>query len=473
MNIDKKDLLLYAVTDSMWTGEESLKEQVKKALDGGITCLQLREKEMPEDEFIREAKEIQALCKEYKVPFIINDNVNVALAVGADGLHIGQNDGDIPTIRKQIGDMILGVSAKTVEQAVYAYEQGADYLGVGAVFPTSTKPDATGVSKRNVRAIRSAVPIPIVAIGGITQSNLTELRGLGLDGVAVVSAIFGAKDILEATKKLRESTKEIFWQHKLPIALTIAGSDSGGGAGIQADLKTMTNLGVFGTSVITAITAQNTKGVTDIFPIPDEVVQSQLDALWDDLMPDAIKLGMLASHTLIELIAHQLKKSAHIPVVCDPVMVSTSGAKLIGEEAQEALKQHLFPLVSVITPNIPEAEVLTGMRIQTPQDMETAAKFLYDTYGCATLVKGGHKMNDANDCLYSKGGITWFYGERIDNDNTHGTGCTLSSAIASELAKGLSLEEAIHYAKSYISMILSAQLDLGDASGPMDHAFTL
>ena len=256
-------------------------------------------------------------------------------------------------------------------------------------------------------------------------------------------------------------------------ALTIAGSDSGGGAGIQADIKTMTANGVFATSAVTALTAQNTTGVSSIMEVTPDFLGEQLDRILTDIFPDAVKIGMVSSAALISMIAEKLTfyKAPHI--VLDPVMVATSGAKLISEDAVDALRTKLIPIAEVITPNIPEAEVLTGRSIQTAQEMEDAARAIFEAYGCAVLLKGGHQRNDANDFLFTKEGGTWFHGERIDNPNTHGTGCTLSSAIASNLAKGRTLVDSVQWAKRYISGALAAQLDLGKGSGPMNHAFDI
>ena len=203
MRLDKKHMLLYAVTDRAWVGTKSLYEQVKEALENGVTCVQLREKELNESDFLKEAKQISTLCKEYKVPFIVNDNVNIAIACKADGIHIGQEDMELTNVRKLVGeDMIIGVSAHTVEEAIKAQEGGADYIGIGAVFATSTKTDVDVLSFETLRSICEAVDIPTVAIGGIKKDNICKLKGSGIDGVAVVSAIFAAKDIATATKEL-------------------------------------------------------------------------------------------------------------------------------------------------------------------------------------------------------------------------------------------------------------------------------
>ena len=253
--------------------------------------------------------------------------------------------------------------------------------------------------------------------------------------------------------------------------LTIAGSDCSGGAGIQADLKTMSAHGMYGMSVITALTAQNTTGVYGIQEATPDFVAQQMDCIFTDIVPDAVKIGMVSSAALIDVIADKLEEYHAKNVVVDPVMVSTSGSRLLAEDAAKQLILRFLSLAVVITPNIPEAEVLYGRKIQTVEDMTAAAAEIGKNTGSAVLVKGGHHLNDANDLLYQAGKATWFYGERIENPNTHGTGCTLSSAIACGLAAGLSLEDSVRQAKAYISGALRANLNLGKGSGPMNHCF--
>ena len=259
----------------------------------------------------------------------------------------------------------------------------------------------------------------------------------------------------------------------MKTALSIAGSDCSGGAGIQADIKTMTMHGVYAMSVITALTAQNTTGVRGIQESTPEFLKLQLDAVFQDIYPDAVKIGMVASGDLIHVIADRLRFYHAGNVVVDPVMVASAGSSLMKQNAVQTLMKELLPLATLVTPNIPEAQVLSGRMICTKADMIAAAKEIGDSNRCAVLLKGGHSINDANDLLYADGEFCWFEGVRIDNTNTHGTGCTLSSAIASNLAKGFSLAESIQMAKDYISGALSAMLDLGKGSGPMNHAFAL
>ena len=257
----------------------------------------------------------------------------------------------------------------------------------------------------------------------------------------------------------------------MKTALTIAGSDSSGGAGIQADMKTMTANGVYAMSAVTALTAQNTTGVTDILESTPLFLGEQLDAIFTDIFPDAVKIGMVSSAELIAVIAEKLKQYGAKKIVVDPVMVATSGAKLLRDDAVEALCRELLPLAAVLTPNIPEAEILSGMTITDATGMEAAAKLISEKYGCAVLCKGGHKVNDADDLLWRNGSGKWFHGKRINNPNTHGTGCTLSSAIAAGLALGYSLDKAVYEAKAYIDGAIRAGLDLGQGRGPLHHGY--
>lgn len=256
-------------------------------------------------------------------------------------------------------------------------------------------------------------------------------------------------------------------------ALTIAGSDSSGGAGIQADIKTMLANGVYAMSAITALTAQNTTGVSSIMNVPPEFLGEQLESVFTDIYPDAIKIGMVSDKELIRVIAEKLKKYGAKNVVVDPVMVATSGARLISEDAVEVLKKELFPLATLLTPNIPEAEILTGMEIKNAEDMEKAGRLISENFHVATLCKGGHDINEANDLLYDGEECCWFKGKRIENPNTHGTGCTLSSAIASNLAKGYDLVAAVMGAKNYVSGALEAMLNLGKGRGSLSHGFAI
>lgn len=279
-------------------------------------------------------------------------------------------------------------------------------------------------------------------------------------------------------------------------ALTIAGSDSSGGAGIQADLKTMTAHGIYGTSAITALTAQNTTGVTDILDVTPDFLIKEIDSVFTDIYPDAVKIGMLSNENAMAVVAMKLVEYRAKNIVLDPVMVATSGSNLVDIDSVRFMINELFPLADIITPNIPEAEAVTGIVIENEEDMATAALMLYKnikdrkeflagamrengaedymyTRETAVLVKGGHSINDANDILVINGNVILIKGNKIDNPNTHGTGCTLSSAIASNLAKGLDIESSVRNAKKYISGALAAMLDLGHGSGPLNHMYEI
>lgn len=259
----------------------------------------------------------------------------------------------------------------------------------------------------------------------------------------------------------------------MKTALSIAGSDCSGGAGIQADLKTMTMNGVYAMSAIAALTAQNTTGVTDISEVSPEFLKEQIDAVFTDIRPDAVKTGMIPTAALIRVTAERLKFYDAQNIIVDPVMVATSGSRLMESPAVAVMKKELLPISTLVTPNIPEAAVLSGMEIKDKDDMEKVAAKIHSECGCAVLLKGGHSIEDASDLLYNENESFWFYGKRIANPNTHGTGCTLSSAIAANLAKGYDLKASVKLAKDYISEALAFMLDLGKGNGPMNHAFML
>lgn len=255
--------------------------------------------------------------------------------------------------------------------------------------------------------------------------------------------------------------------------LTIAGSDCSGGAGIQADLKTIAAHNIYGMSVITALTAQNTLGVTGIENISPKFIEQQMDSIFNDIVPDGIKIGMVSNIDAIYAIAKKLREYKGANIVVDPVMIATSGSKLIDENAKEAIIRELFPLSTLITPNISEAEEISGIKIEKEEDMERAAKIISNYYVKNILIKGGHLKNSANDLLFSNGKITWFKSERINNDNTHGTGCTLSSAITCNLADDFTVEESVKNAKEYITGAIADKLDLGKGHGPLNHMYKM
>ena len=307
----------------------------------------------------------------------------------------------------------------------------------------------------------------------------------------------------EEKKSGPQNKKEMSGEISGPCtALTIAGSDSGGGAGIQADLKTMMAFGVFGTSAITALTAQNTLGVQDSLPVPASFVEKQMDSVFQDIFPDAVKIGMIADIEQVSAISEKLREYGAEHIVIDPVMISTSGRRLMPEDAAELAQEKLYPLAELLTPNIPEAEYLADMRIFSDEDRKTAASVIYQALGCPVLIKGGHAAveesgggcgpgmgeedrKSANDCcgrekgasgrsddrLYDGENMIWLRGPRISCKNTHGTGCTLSSAIASGLARGQTLEASVRAAKRYIEGALRDGMDIGHGNGPLNHAW--
>lgn len=260
---------------------------------------------------------------------------------------------------------------------------------------------------------------------------------------------------------------------EMKAVLTIAGSDSSGGAGIQADIKTMLANGVYAMSAITALTAQNTLGVRAVLNATPIFLAEQLDAIFEDIPPAAVKIGMVSSAKLIEVIAQKLTEYRAENIVVDPVMVATSGAKLIDDDAILTLTEKLFPLAKIITPNIPELEIISGKKISSKVDMENCASEIFNRYKCAVLAKGGHGTNDADDLLCDGENFKWFKGKRIDTKNTHGTGCTLSSAIASKLAKGFNLSDSVDAAKKYLTQALMFDLNLGHGNGPINHGWAI
>lgn len=297
------------------------------------------------------------------------------------------------------------------------------------------------------------------------------MHGTDVDGIAVISAIYSKESIQQSTEELLREVNTNLLQNKIKTVLTIAGSDCSGGAGIQADLKTMTVHGVYGMSCITALTAQNTTGVFAVEDVSPEFVENQLDLIFKDIYPDAIKIGMVSNSEIIQSIIRKLKEYNARNIVIDPVMVATSGDPLISNKAMDTLIHDLMPLGTVVTPNIPEAEKLSGITIDSEEKMIEAAKIISQNMTGSLLIKGGHFGENANDLLYTKDVSLWFTSERYHNKNTHGTGCTLSSAIASNLAKNFSVTDSIRNSKSYISGAIKNNMNLGKGRGPLNHMY--
>ena len=543
---DRFDLRAYFVVGPDDTKGRPVADVVAAALRGGATFIQLRAKHADARELTAMAEAIAAVIaqagKADTVAFVIDDRVDAAwqcreLGIKVDGVHIGQDDMAPEQARALLGpDAIIGLSAETLPhiEAANALPSGTiDYIGAGPLHYTATKPDAAAVEADGTKhalgiagaqLLCEASRYPVVVGGGVHADDVPALARTAAAGWFVVSAIAAADDPERATRELLQAWTavrgdarhgvatsaashpqsdvaappqcgaamfDVKQPHGLPPVLTVAGSDSSGGAGIQADLKTMLSNGVFGMSAITSLTAQNTTGVRAVQNADPAILADQIDAVFEDIPPMAVKIGMVSSAALIETIADRLTAHQARNIVLDPVMVATSGAKLIDDDAVVALTTRLFPLATVITPNMPETEALLAQVMQdrtseddtesarllsegirTEADMETAARTLAEHFGCAVLVKGGHGIKDANDVLVEPDGTaTWFTSPRIDNPNTHGTGCTLSSAIASHLALGETMPQAVRSAKDYLTGALAEQLDLGHGSGPMDHAW--
>ena len=490
------DLSLYLVTDRPLSGGRDMAWIVREAAAGGVTMVQLREKECSTAEFIALARELKRALQPLGIPLIINDRVDVALAVDADGVHIGQSDMPYETARALLGkDKIIGLSVETMEEVIATNALDVDYIGISPVYSTPTKTDTLApFGLEGIEKVMRLSRHRCVAIGGMNRNTIGEVIARGVEGVAVVSAIVAAESPREASEELAaiirnnrigsESSNRLeasdnnsqlsSLNFQLAKVLTIAGSDSGGGAGIQADIKSISANGCFAASAITAITAQNTLGVNAVEGLSIEIIEGQIDAVLSDIGANSIKIGMLHSAEVVQSVARMLRKYNIKDVVLDPVMVSTSGHKLIEDSAIEVLKAELMPMARVITPNIPEAEILLGEAISKQGDLFGAARRLAEKYGVSVLLKAGHLVNDELiDIFYNRESdeLVELSALRVDTRNTHGTGCTLSSALAAQLAKGLSLTEAVRAAKTYINtaIIHGANYKIGHGHGPVSH----
>lgn len=480
--MNREDLRLYLVTDRSFLNGRQLEDVVMQAVAGGVTMVQLREKHISTQDFVNLALRLKEKLRGTGVPLIINDRVDVALAVDADGVHIGQSDMDYPTARKLLGkEKIIGLSVESFEDIEVANRLDVDYIGVSPVFATPTKTDTA--KPFGIDGLREAVKRsvhPTVAIGGMNLANVNEVMNTGTDGVAVVSAIMGAdnpKQVAEAFNPIQRKNNHEKICVTYPRVLTIAGSDSGGGAGIQADIKAISATGSYAASAITAVTVQNTIGVQDVFPVPPHIISAQIKAVLSDIGADAIKIGMLHSADVIEAIAEALHDYSG-SIVLDPVMVSTSGHRLIEESAIETLQHLLIPMARIITPNLPEAEVLSDEKIVSQKDFPRIARKLSMNGKVSVLLKAGHLEDDELvDILYNAetDNVIELKSHRCESANTHGTGCTLSSALASYLAQGMELDDAAHAAKLYISRAIEtgANIKIGHGHGPVNHFFML
>jgi hydroxymethylpyrimidine kinase/phosphomethylpyrimidine kinase/thiamine-phosphate diphosphorylase len=457
---------LYLITDQ----GERLVERVRDALTGGVNVLQYRDKVRAPQERLALGHELKLLCAEFQVRFIVNDDLELARALDADGVHLGQDDGDPAAARAALGPRkIIGVSTHSLDEALAAQAAGADYVGFGAIYPTATKDVSHEQGPEGLALLRGKLQIPVVAIGGIARENACAVIDAGADAIAVISSVLSARSPGLAAAEL-----SLLFNRRTPrprgVVLTVAGSDSGGGAGIQGDLKTITLLGSYGASAITALTAQNTRGVSCIHPVPPAFLAEQIDAVLSDLPVDVVKIGMLFSPDNAEILSEKLAAYSIRMVVLDPVMSAKGGMALLAEEALAVLKKRLIPLSYLLTPNIPEAERLTGLTITDGAGMELAARALHLMGAKNVLVKGGHLSEGVvTDILFDGTGFTRFTAPRILTRNTHGTGCTLASAIASFLAQGEPLPGAVLRGKQFVTRAIKYAQPLGKGHGPVNH----
>ncbi|MDE6208927.1 MAG: bifunctional hydroxymethylpyrimidine kinase/phosphomethylpyrimidine kinase [Lachnospiraceae bacterium] len=466
--INKNCLKLYGITDDKFNRPDTIAQMVEEAIIGGSTIIQFRSKALSSKEKETCAKTVLNITRKYKVPLIIDDDVALAKKIDADGVHLGMSDMPVYEARAILGgDKIIGATAKTLDTALAAKAFGADYIGTGAAFPTKTKTDTYEISHDTIMDIAKNVGIPVVAIGGITADNAHKLKGLGINGIAVVSSLFSG-NVRENAKLLRKEADEIT---RIKRVLSIAGSDCSGGAGIQADMKTITAHGMYAMTAITSLTAQNTTGVYGVSDSDTDFLGNQIDCIFKDIRPDAVKIGMLSNKDIIETVAKKLTEYDAQNIVIDPVMISTSGHKLLLDDAIDKLVHTLLPLGTIITPNIPETAAILEKPVESHEDMIAASHKLFEMTKSAVLIKGGHSICDADDLLYYNDTEYWFKKEKLDNSNTHGTGCTLSSAIACGLADGMTIANSVKYAKEYVYGAIAYGFDIGNGSGPLYHMY--
>lgn len=458
---------VYLITDQ----GDNLIERVCLALRGGISVLQYRAKGKEHDVCLVEGKELKRLCAVYGVSFIVNDDIQLAKELDADGVHLGQDDGSVADARAALGaDRIIGKSTHNLEEALLAETDGADYIGFGAMYPTESKVISHLPGTAGLAAIRKQIKIPVVAIGGITADNACRVIEAGADALAVISSVLSSPrpDISVAELVLLFNRIR---QFPRGAVLSLAGSDSGGGAGIQADTKTITLLGSYAATVLTALTAQNTKGVSSIHGLPPSFVLDQLDTVLSDIPIDVIKTGMLHTPAIISAVAERLReRKILIPLVIDPVMVAKGGAALLEREAVQVFCDQLLPQAYLLTPNIPETERLLGRPIKSDKEMEQAARDLHALGAANVLIKGGHLTGRlSTDILFDGSQCHAFSSERFFTSNTHGTGCSYASAIAAFLAQGEPLLQAVEKAKKFISAAIRLARPLGKGHSPVNH----
>lgn len=457
---------LYLITDENQDGK--LLQKVEAALTGGARIVQYRAKGIRPDDRRDMALQLRELCNRFSAKLIINDLPELAREVDADGVHLGQDDMPVVQARQILGgSKLIGLSTHSVDEALKAEAHGADYIALGSIFPTDTKDDTHLVGLDMLRKVRMAVRIPLVAIGGITPDGAFEALEVGADSVAVISGIMADADPARAAKEYA-----LLFNRNKPKpsgrVLTIAGSDSGGGAGIQADTKTITLLGSYASTVLTALTAQNTLGVKDIYQVHTDFVMQQLTAVLDDIGTDTVKTGMLSWGGIVSRVARLISERSLLAVV-DPVMIAKGGQSLLDKEANESLISRMLPESYLLTPNLPEVAALTGIEPNSEDEMIEAGYNLQALGARNILIKGGHLSGDATDILMIGDQEYRFSSPRIDTVNTHGTGCTLAAAIATFLAQGYPLRRAVERAKHFVNLAIEHSVPLGKGHGPVNH----
>jgi hydroxymethylpyrimidine kinase/phosphomethylpyrimidine kinase/thiamine-phosphate diphosphorylase len=472
------DLSLYLVTDAALCGDRGVVETVRRAVDGGVRIVQLRDKDATDAETVDQLLALSQAI-DGRALLVVNDRLDAAVAArerGArvDGVHLGQGDASVLRAREVLGpEALIGLTANSPAHldAVEALPSGTvDYLGVGVIRPTTTKPDHPApLGVEGFRGLVSRSALPCVAIGGVGVDDTEALREAGAAGLAVVSALCAADDPATTARQFRRR----WLGGSVPRVLSIAGSDPSGGAGVQADLKSIAANGGYGMAVLTALTAQNTRGVRAVHVPPVEFLRAQLDAVSDDIVIDAVKIGMLADADVIRAVGAWLDAVRPPVVVLDPVMVATSGDRLLDPDAERALRD-LLTLSTLVTPNLAELAVLAGRDITDWNDAISAAEQFSAEVGAAVLVKGGHLPGDeAPDALVDarRERRQEFTGPRIPTSNTHGTGCSLSSALATLLARGEEPEDAVSAARDWLRESLRAgdALRVGRGHGPINH----
>lgn len=472
------DLSLYLVTDAALCGDRGVVETVRLAVDGGVRIVQLRAKAATDAETVEQLIALSRVI-DGRALLVVNDRLDAAVTArgrGArvDGVHLGQGDASVLRAREALGpDALIGLTANSPAhlEAVRALPSGTvDYLGVGVIRPTTTKADHPApLGVDGFAAFVASSPLPCVAIGGVGIDDTESLREAGAVGLAVVSALCAADDPAAMAGGFRRR----WLAASVPRVLSIAGSDPSGGAGIQADLKSIAANGGYGMAVLTALTAQNTRGVRAVHVPPADFLRAQLDALSDDIVIDAVKIGMLADTEVIRTVGEWLEAVRPPIVVLDPVMVATSGDRLLAPDAERALRE-LLSRATLVTPNLAELTVLSGREIVDWNDAISAAEELSAEVGAAILVKGGHLTgDDAPDALVDarRGLRAEFIGSRIPTGNTHGTGCSLSSALATLLARGEEPADAVLAARTWLRESLRAgeSLRVGHGHGPISH----